>query len=187
MKERDIQFVILAKSGNHDAFQQLMRQEKEKLYKVAYSYVYNENDAVEIVQDTFYKAYNSIANLREPAYFSTWLTRILINNAIQFLRNKKKRFALSEWVETITNPYYGVEEKMDLYEAMKSLNIRDKTVINLRFYMDYTNREIAEILNVPEGTVKARIHRAVLKLKRKLGGKEGEYEQLFKQGDKKYL
>ncbi|MFD1737934.1 sigma-70 family RNA polymerase sigma factor [Bacillus salitolerans] len=187
MKERDNEVVMLAKNGNHDAFQQLMRQEQEKLYKVAYSYVYNEDDAVEIVQETFFKAYSSIGSLKEPAYFSTWITRILINTAISFLKNKKKSFVFSDWTGKILIPLYGVEEKMDLSMAIKSLSIKDRTVINLRFYMDYTNREIAEILNIPEGTVKARVHRALLKLKRKLCCKEGDYEQIFKQGDKRYL
>jgi RNA polymerase sigma-70 factor, ECF subfamily len=75
-----------AKRGNTKAFQKLVEAEKEKLYRMAYLYVKNESDAIDIVHETIYKAYISIKKLKETDYFSTWLMRILINTSLDLLR-----------------------------------------------------------------------------------------------------
>jgi len=71
-----------AKKGNEKAFQALIEIEKHKLYRIAYLYVKKEEDALDVVQETIYKAFISIKQLKDAAYFSTWITRILINTAI---------------------------------------------------------------------------------------------------------
>jgi RNA polymerase sigma-70 factor, ECF subfamily len=83
-----------AKNGDKKAFQELIEQEKVKLYKIAYLYTKNENDALDIFQETLYKALSSIQNLKDEDYFSTWITRILINNAKDFWA---KRTVLFQW------------------------------------------------------------------------------------------
>jgi len=84
------------------AFEDLVKKEKEKLYRIAFLYVKNENDALDIVQETIYKAFTSIETLREVKYFSTWITRILINNALDFLK-KQKKILLSDEIDKINN------------------------------------------------------------------------------------
>jgi RNA polymerase sigma-70 factor, ECF subfamily len=79
-----------AKKGDQKAFMQLIDTEKEKLYRIAYTYVKNESDALDIVQDTIYKAFISINNIKDVSYFSTWITRILINTSLDFIKKKKK-------------------------------------------------------------------------------------------------
>ncbi|WP_071395108.1 sigma-70 family RNA polymerase sigma factor [Bacillus tuaregi] len=156
-----------AKKGNDKAFQELMEEEKNKLYRIAYLYVKNEADALDIVQETIYKAYISIKNLKEINYFSTWLTRILINTALDFIK-KKSRVILTEEFSHIPNSNeHNVEkeESMDLVEAIERLKEPYKTVIILRYYKDFTIKQIADTLDCPEGTVKTHLHRAVNILK----------------------
>lgn len=78
-----------AKRGNEKAFQELIQDEKNKLFRMAYLYVKNEDDALDIVHDTIYKAFISIKKLKEPQYFSTWISRILINSALDFIKKKQ--------------------------------------------------------------------------------------------------
>jgi RNA polymerase sigma-70 factor, ECF subfamily len=174
--------VRLAISGDHEAFQFLMKSQQAKMYKIAYSYAFNEEDALEIVQETFMIAFTSINKIKEPEYFSTWVIRILINCSLNFVKKKRRILALGDFILSKKSAILtNVDERIDLLNVIKTLNDKDKTVINLRFYLDYTIPEIASILGVPEGTVKTRLHRAIKKLGKRLDGKEGEYGKLFKQ------
>ena len=82
--------VIKAINGDKDALQLLLKDEKEKLYRVAFTYVRNEDDAVDVFQQTILLAMESIHQLKEPKYFSTWLTRICINLSIKSVTEKSK-------------------------------------------------------------------------------------------------
>lgn len=79
-------------NGDEKAFIELIEKQREKLYRVAYAYVKNEEDALDIVQETVYKAYISIDTLRKPKYFNTWLTKILINISLATLKKIKILF-----------------------------------------------------------------------------------------------
>jgi RNA polymerase sigma-70 factor, ECF subfamily len=157
-----------AKKGNTKVFQKLIEAEKEKLYRMAYLYVKNESDAIDIVYETIYKAYISIKKLKEPDYFSTWLVRILINTALDF-KKKNKRIIPVEELERYGNDEnterLHIEERMDLVDAIARLEEKYKTIIILRYYHDLSIKEIAKILNCPEGTVKTNLHRAIQELR----------------------
>ncbi|GEC91483.1 sigma factor [Brevibacillus brevis] len=75
--------VARAKAGDSDAFQMLIHQEKANLYKMAFVYTRNEDDALEVFQETVYKALISISTLKDDQYVTTWLTRVLINTSVQ--------------------------------------------------------------------------------------------------------
>jgi RNA polymerase sigma-70 factor, ECF subfamily len=155
-----------AKRGNDKAFQELIEAEKEKLYRMAYLYVKNESDAIDIVHETIYKAYISIKKLKETNYFSTWLTRILINTALDFIKKNQRVIpveGLDQYGKNIERLH--IEERMDLVDAIDQLEEKYKTVIILRYYNDLTIKEIAKILNYPEGTVKTNLHRAINQLR----------------------
>jgi len=154
-----------AKRGDEKAFQELIHHEKNKLYRMAYMYVKNENDALDIVQDAIYKAFISIKSLKNPQYFSTWLSRILINSALDFIK-KNERIILTNEMDVLPKEQnLGIEEKMDLAGAIERLDVPYKTVIILRYYQDLTIKQIAEMLHCPEGTIKTRLHRAINLLK----------------------
>ena len=154
-----------AQQGNQKAFLKLIESDKEKLYKMAFLYVKNENDAVDIVQETIMKAYANIGTVKEEKYFSTWLAKILINTALETLRKKSKIILLEEGMVEKQSHGMQIEEKMDLLQAIEQLEEKYKTVIILRYYRDLSVRQIADYLDCPEGTVKSNLHRAIQKLK----------------------
>lgn len=86
--------------GSHKAFQELMEEQKVKLYKIAFMYVKNEEDALEVFQETIYKALISIKNLKDERYFSTWLTRILINTALDLIKKKSRVVPMDRFVKS---------------------------------------------------------------------------------------
>ena len=152
--------------GSRNSFVKIMQTEKNKLYRIAFLYVKNESDAVDIVQETTYKAFISISKLKEPNQISSWLKRVTINCAIDFIRRQKKIVSIDmKIVEAIPVKVSPSEEKVDLYHLLDKLNEKDKTIIILKYYEDLTNREIAVIMNCPEGTIKSSIHRILKKLK----------------------
>lgn len=161
-----------AKKGDSDAFQMLIHEEKEKMYRMAYLYMRNEDDALEVFQESLYKALNSINTLKNDDYFSTWLMKILINTAITTLKKKQKLVSInSEIFNQIENKErYGTEEQIDLLQAMDDIEEKYKTVLLLRFYQDYTVKQIAAFLDCPEGTVKTNIRRGLELLRKKLKG-----------------
>lgn len=164
-----IKKVQRAKKGNHKAFQELMEEEKDKLYKMAYMYTKNKVDALEVFQETTYKAFVSIKSLKDERYFSTWLSRILINTAINLVNKRKRIIPMErELLEEKMVPYYPDDENHDLLQAVMELDEKYKTVLLLRFYKDFTVKQIADTLECPEGTVKTNIHRGVNLLKEKL-------------------
>lgn len=164
------ELAIKAKNGDENAFCELMQINKEVLYKTAYTYTKNQHDALEILDNTVYKAYISIKKLKDTQYFNTWIMRILINNCINYL-NKKKRIVFFK--ENVDIPEKGEhidnrEEVLDLYEAIDNLDGKLKIIIILRYFQDLTVPQIAEIMNYPLGTVKTYIHKALKQLRIKL-------------------
>ncbi|MFC9540323.1 sigma-70 family RNA polymerase sigma factor [Lysinibacillus sp. NPDC056959] len=161
-----------AKKGNDQTFIELLQEEKLKLYKMAYIYMKNENDALDVVQETITRAYANIHTVKEEQYFATWLMRILINTALEMLRKNEKIVPLleqqPEHEQSLTN-----DEKLDLLQAIEQLEEKYKTVILLRYYRDLQIKEIADLLGCPEGTVKTNVHRGIQQLK-KILNKEGE-------------
>lgn len=167
-----LKLVARAKKGDADAFQALIHEEKEKLYKMAFVYMRNEDDALEVLQETLYKAFESISTLNNNEYFSTWLTRILINAAVALLKKKQKVIPMSHDVlESMGDTGHVTQEgQLDLLQAMDEIEDKYKTVLLLRFYEDYTIQQISTVLDTPEGTVKTNIRRGLALLKKKMKG-----------------
>ena len=164
--------VARVKKGDAEAFQTLIHEEKEKLYKMAYVYMRNEDDALEVFQETLYKSLASINQLKNNDYFSTWVTRILINTAVASLKKKQKIVPMSDdLLENMGEAWHlKREEQLDLLDAMEGIEDKYKTVLLLRFYEDYTIPKISTFLDCPEGTVKTNIRRGLALLKQKMKG-----------------
>ncbi len=132
------------------------------LYRMAYRYVRNEQDALDIVQESAYKAMKNCNSLREPQFAVTWLYQIVRNEAVSFLRkNKQVCVPLLELDGEVEQRYTDV----DLYRAMQTLNAGEKTVVLLRFFEGLSFQQIAEQLNENINTIKSRLYRALQKLK----------------------
>lgn len=159
--------VKLAIRGNEKAFEYLMDINKEMLYRTAFAYVKNEQNALDILQETVYKAYISIDKLKEPKYFKTWLTKILINTAISFINKNKKIVYMQDNITNGSNCYESdmVNEKLDILSSIEKLDDKYKTIIILKYFQDLTITEISEVLDCPLGTVKTYLNRALNKLR----------------------
>ena len=170
----EIKLVKKARKGDDAAFEQLIGLYQDQLYRTAYLYVQNKEDALDIVQETVYKAYLSLEQLQKPNFFLTWLTRILIHNAYQVLNEKKKVQQLEDSRECkdVRNVANRIEQNIDLQAAIGKLDENYQTVIILHYYYDLPINQIAWHMNVPEGTVKTYLHRARKSLKKLLGGSD---------------
>lgn len=93
---RNLSTLAKAKKRNQQAFLQLLQEEKIKLYKMAYMYMKNNNEALDVVQETVVRAYANIHVVKEEQYFATWLMRILINTALEFLCKNQKVLVIHE-------------------------------------------------------------------------------------------
>lgn len=164
------ELVELAIAGDKLAFEQLLKIESEKLYKIAYLHMHNKEDALDVLQEATYKAYISIHQLKSPVYFSTWLVKILIRTAYKELEQKKKVIQLPE--ETIVDLLESnkVEDpSIDLSEALSLLDNDYRNVLTLFYYYDLPIRTIATVLGKPQSTIKTYLRRAKLKLRDTLG------------------
>ena len=137
-----------------------------RLYRTAYLYLGSEADALEAVDEAVYKALRALKQLREPAFFETWLTRILINECHKELR-RRSRFSGEEILPETAGP--DAYEHLPLKEAIRRLPEELRSVVILRFFAGYTQAETAAALEVPQGTVATRQRRALEILRLELG------------------
>ncbi|MDD7795155.1 sigma-70 family RNA polymerase sigma factor [Clostridium sp. 'White wine YQ'] len=158
--------IAQAVKGDEEAFNYIIKLKNEDLYRTAYAFVKNKDDALDILQETVYKAYISIEKLRKPQYFNTWLTRILINNCKNFIRNKEKIIYLEDnknCNEDITK--INIDERLDLFYAIDKLEEKHRMVIILKYFQDLTINQIAESLGYPIGTVKTYLNKGLSQLR----------------------
>ncbi|MBE1556232.1 sigma-70 family RNA polymerase sigma factor [Sporosarcina limicola] len=157
-----IKLVKKAIKGDEAAFETLIVDQSDKLYRTAFLYVRNKEDTLDVLQETTYKAFISMDQLKHPEYFSTWIIKILIRTAYDVL-NRKKKIILTgdEFFESVTEiRTEKIELRLDLTEAISTLNLHYQTVIILFYYHDLPISKIAETMNKPEGTIKTYLHRA---------------------------
>lgn len=139
---------------------------KESYYRLAYSYVKNVDDALDIVQDSIYKALSSIATLKEPNYIKTWFYRIVVNASLDFLRKQKKLVIVEE--EALCSLDAGeidCYEDFDLKKALDDLPDNYRSIVILRYFEDLKIEEIAEILDENINTTKTWLYKALKKLR----------------------
>ena len=147
--------------GDDTAFLTLLDQHKEQLYRMAIVYLKNEEEALEAIQETTYRAYRSIKKLREPSFFSTWLVRILLNVCSNELKAKKKHHQFIGYDTAYTEDY----GQLEIEEALMYLDESSREIIVLKYIRDLPIREIAAICECPQNTVKTRLYRGLQKLK----------------------
>lgn len=145
----------------------------EAMYRLAYSYVRNEEDALDIVQESVYKAIKNAGKVQQEAYIRTWLWRIVMNTAVDLIRSRKNETGLEEAGETGKEDTY---QDFDTLEALKILEPREKAVIVLRFFEDQKLEDIAWTLQENTNTVKTILYRSLKKLRVELTKGELLYE-----------
>ena len=145
----------------------------EAMYRLAYSYVRNEEDALDIVQESVYKAIKNAGKVQQEAYIRTWLWRIVMNTAVDLIRSRKNETRLEEAGETGKEDTY---QDFDTLEALNILEPREKAVIVLRFFEDQKLEDIARTLQENTNTVKTILYRSLKKLRVELTEGELLYE-----------
>ena len=162
-----------AMKGDSEAFISLINKHELSMYKAAKAILHNEEDIGDAIQETIIAAYKSIQTLKQTTYFKTWLTRILINKCNDIIRNNQNIV----FIDTYKEEGYRdkAHEKLEFDEAFDKLADEYKLVLNL-YYVDGVNlREISEILDENENTIKSRISRGKKQLKNfLLNNNEGE-------------
>ncbi len=154
-------------------FVTFIRANKERFYLLAYSYMKNEQDALDIVQDSIQKALQSLHTLKDEQQLKSWFYKIVVRTAIDFLRkNKRIQVINDEQLEFLTPHQNDTYENMDLNEALESLPSTLREVIVLRYFEDLKIEDVAYILDVNINTVKSRIYKALKLLKIELTEKE---------------
>ncbi|PLT29635.1 sigma-70 family RNA polymerase sigma factor [Peribacillus deserti] len=166
-----------AAKGSNKAFEQLIKRHYEQIYRTAYLYVQNEEDALDVVQEAAYQAYRSIHSLKQPEYFMTWLTRIVIRCSTSVIKNKKNVVPLTEDIlSNLEAPAeYSKEESVQLLKAIGGLKETYRTAIILFYYYDYPIKTISDVMEIPEGTVKTYLSRGKAALKKFYNGEEQNY------------
>lgn len=160
------QLVLRAQSGDTEAFLSLIIQQKD-------SYVKDQNEALEAIQETTYHAYMNIKKLKQAQYFNTWLIRMLINYCIDVRAGKKRFLPLFSLQQEKEVPQFN--HKITLELALERLNPKYQHVIILKYFQGLTLKEIAEVLEQPEGTIKTWLYKALKEL-RTIIDAEGGYE-----------
>jgi RNA polymerase sigma-70 factor, ECF subfamily len=160
-----------AQKGDDKAFLELFQKYEVDIYRTAYVFMKNKEDALDVVQETAYKSFKKIATLKNPAYFKTWLIKIAMSTATDMLRKQKKVVQLNsvhtEWVAAQTE---DVSLSLTLKDLLEVLSEEEKQVILLKYYYDHTFNEISKIVEHPLGTVKSILYRALGKLRKQEKG-----------------
>lgn len=166
----DILEVKRAIKGDKEAFSNLMKNNKEYLYRVAFMHMKNQDDALEVVHETVYKAFISINGLKKPEYFRTWITRMLINTAIDSIKKRERHMAIEDiqrCEEYILETNSDIS--LDLRKELDELKDDYKNVITMKYLQDMKIREIAKAIGKSENTVKTNLRRGLKILKTRLG------------------
>ena len=182
MEDKEVIERVLA--GDNDAFGLLVEKYQTKVYNLALRMCGNEDDAFDLSQDSFLRAWKSLGSFQFESSFSTWLFRLSSNICLDFLRAKKRRAAVSltmvsdedeetqldlpDGGPTPEEAALAAEDRQILMQAINSLPADQRQIITLRAINDLSYTQIAEILNIQEGTVKSRLSRARTALRNKL-------------------
>jgi RNA polymerase sigma-70 factor (ECF subfamily) len=184
-EDTDYALVARVQQGDTTAFDTLVRKYRERLYSVIYNLCANHEDASDLTQEAFIKAFRSIGRFKGKSAFFTWLYRIAINTTLSHLKkNRYRRFfsldnldeeaARSEIVERLATragaekPALLRELQEKLNEALQALSMKHRTVVVLYEIDGLSHGEIAQVMNCSEGTVRSRLHYAKTRLQAEL-------------------
>lgn len=166
-----------AREGDRIAFGDIVKTYQRRAYAIAYSYVNNRDDALELAQDAFIRAYRAIDRFDTNQAFYPWLYRIVRNTCLNHLKRKKRRGESSldalmeqgfDTQDEHNNPIINLQTEDThriVHAALAKLNTEQQEILRLRHFLELSYSEIAECLEIPQGTVMSRLHTARKALK----------------------
>ena len=145
-------------------FEHLFMNYKHDIYKLAYTYVHNEADALDIVQETAYQAYISRKTLKDKDKFKSWVLTITVNKSLDLLKKKRPEPVadISIYSGYLTN---SEESLFEFEEKLKTLTLNEKNIVVYKCFFDYTFEMIGETLRISLSTVKNHYYKAIKKLR----------------------
>ena len=148
-----------------------IKENQEKLYRIAYTYTKNQETALDVVQEAITKSLENINKLRNEEYVKTWFYRILINEAIKATKSDKNFIEYESATNELFSASYenDLVENIDIYTIIQKLNQKLKTVIILRFFENLKIEEIAYITKTNSNTVKSRLYKGMEEIKKEIG------------------
>ena len=171
LDEQEIMNRLKDPKTRRKAFEQLVNQYSEQLYWQVRRIVLIHEDADDVLQNVFLKAWSKLDTFHQESKISTWLYRIALNESLDFMRKKKTQVVSSDDAETMVGStlmaddyFNGTEAEAMLQEAIAQLPDVQRTVFNMRYFDDMKYSEISEILQTSEGSLKASYHIAVKKI-----------------------
>ncbi|UOF90705.1 sigma-70 family RNA polymerase sigma factor [Fodinisporobacter ferrooxydans] len=173
MEEKDLQLIRSAKHGSKEAFALLVQNYKQYVYRTAYGILQSRTDAEDVVQEAFIKAYLSLAQLQEERSFPSWITTITTRLAIDLIKKRQRASPVTwddSWLQ-IQDPKHDIshtELRLSVHHALAELNEDHRAILILREIHGFDYQEIANILQIPIGTVRSRLHSARMQLRKTL-------------------
>ena len=155
--------VISAQNKNPDAFAQLIQMYKKDMYRIAKSYLRNDEDIADVIQETILISFEKLPVLKNPDYFKTWLIRILINKCNDIIKAGKRYVSIENVPEESSNDI--AQANVEFMMLMDALDERYRTVLVLYYSEEFSVKEISKILDLTESAVKARLKRGREKAK----------------------
>lgn len=171
----DAELVGLAREGDVRAYEELVGRYRELAYRTAWLVMRSRAEAEDAAQEAFVKAYYALPRFRADSPFRPWIMRIVVNEARNRVRSVRRRESLvlraaaAEPGDAVPSPEAAAlarEEAEALVRALERLDDRDRLVVACRYLLELSEAETAAALDVPEGTVKSRLSRALAKLRR---------------------
>lgn len=153
----------MSSAEKEKAVREMIVRNYEKYYRIAYSYVFQEADALDIIQESAYKAIYKSDTLQKIEFVDTWICKIVMNEALRLLRARKR-----EQIGLDNLPEEGEEDKVtdvDLHAALDRLSEEERAIVVLRYFEEQKISDIAQMMQLKENTVKSKLYRAIEKLK----------------------
>ena len=176
MNESDL--IVSIQNGDSDSFRKLYELYSNKAIRTAYLITGNRATAEDVAQEAFVKCYFEIGKLQNPQCFRTWFYRLLVRTAWRYAETEKKNVPVQDVFEesetagekSVEQQYLDAEMSTLLYEQIRKLDKKKRTVVMLFYYSELSTKEIARVMGCLEGTVKSRLHfaRRILKSNLKL-------------------
>jgi len=167
IEEMDASMIVKSiKRGNVEVLLEWIDENKQKLYRMCWSYLKNNSDVEDVFHNTIIKVIEEINNLQKEQAFEGWFISIMLNECRKTLRYRKK-VNPQEYIELGMQTCHSENqaEKLDLIDGLSKIDEKSKELIILKYYSGYSQKEISEMLDMPLGTVKNKLFRGLKMLK----------------------
>jgi len=183
----EAEVILRAQQGDPEAFAELVRMHEETAFRVAYLIVRDEAEGRDVAQEAFVRAYQGLKRFERGKPLQPWLLRIVTNVALNSVRASRRRRVIGERYEQMVDTrrteasaeaqVEAAEQARRVWQAVGELEPQDQTLLYLRYFLDASERETAQAIGRPAGTVKSRLHRVLRRLRRVI---ESQYPDLLR-------